>query len=53
LVHQKVEPESEVCPGRQRLGPYATAAEAAGALQHAKERNEEWTAQDREWEGEN
>lgn len=53
LVHQRVEPEENACPGRQRLGPYATPQEAANALEHAEERNEEWQAEDRAWEGEN
>ncbi len=30
------------CPPIDRLGPYATEAEAARALDKAKERNEEW-----------
>lgn len=33
-----------------RLGPYRTHDEAANALQRAKERNEEWEDQDREWD---
>ena len=35
----------------QRMGPYATEAEAANALQRAQARNEEWGRQDREWDG--
>ncbi len=34
-----------------RMGPYATEAEAANALQRAQARNKEWERQDREWEG--
>jgi hypothetical protein len=30
------------CPPIDRLGPYDTEAEAARALEKAKERNEEW-----------
>jgi hypothetical protein len=39
LVHQKVEPELG-CANAERLGPYATEAEAANALELAKQRNE-------------
>ena len=39
LVHQKVEPE-EGCPNAERLGPFATEEQAAGALDLARERNE-------------
>ena len=35
----------------ERMGPYATEAEAANALQRAQARNEEWERQDREWDG--
>ncbi|MBK9740601.1 MAG: hypothetical protein IPO93_14115 [Actinobacteria bacterium] len=38
LVHQRVEPEAG-CANAERLGPYATEAEAEGALALAKERN--------------
>ena len=38
LVHQRVEPEVG-CPNAERLGPYATEAEAALALETAKDRN--------------
>jgi hypothetical protein len=38
LVHQKVEPEAG-CPNAERLGPFATEAEAAQALELAHERN--------------
>lgn len=36
---------------RQLLGPYATKGEAENALQHAKERNEAWDAEDASWRG--
>ncbi|MFC1413061.1 hypothetical protein ACEZCY_09105 [Streptacidiphilus sp. N1-12] len=41
LKHKTVE-EGMVCPARNRLGPYATEAEAARAIERTKERNEEW-----------
>lgn len=41
LTHKVVEPY-EACKAADRLGPYATAAEAADALEHAAERNREW-----------
>jgi hypothetical protein len=34
------------CPGKDRLGPYATREEAEHALDRVRERNEEWDAQD-------
>jgi hypothetical protein len=30
------------CPNKDRMGPYATEAEAASVLQRAAERNEAW-----------
>lgn len=41
LVHQRVEGE-DGCPNKERMGPYATEAEAASVLQRAAERNEAW-----------
>jgi hypothetical protein len=41
LTHGKVEGE-EGCPNKDRLGPYATEAEAARALEKAAQRTEEW-----------
>jgi hypothetical protein len=45
LKHHEVEPDAG-CPGKWRLGPFATRDEAANALQNAQRRNEEWEAQD-------
>lgn len=45
LVHQRVEPEL-ACPNDERMGPYATEAEAADALHRARERNEAFDAGD-------
>jgi hypothetical protein len=43
-------PESDdVCPGKDRLGPYPTEDAAAHALETVKRRNEEWDAQDDDW----
>jgi len=41
LKHHTVEGE-EGCRNADRLGPYATEAEAARALEKVEERNEEW-----------
>lgn len=41
LRHHAVEPY-EGCRSETRLGPYATAADAARALERVTERNEEW-----------
>jgi hypothetical protein len=46
LKHHTVEPYDSPCPGKDRLGPYATREEAARALQTVQKRNEEWDAQD-------
>ncbi|MGH9033284.1 MAG: hypothetical protein ACRDZV_14270 [Acidimicrobiia bacterium] len=46
LDHQRVEPE-EGCANHRRLGPYATKEEAAGAIELARARTEEWDAEDR------
>jgi hypothetical protein len=45
LRHQNVE-QGAGCPGKDRLGPYATREEAEHALDRVRERNEEWDAQD-------
>jgi hypothetical protein len=39
--HQAVEGEHG-CRAKHRLGPYATEAEAANALERVEERNEDW-----------
>jgi hypothetical protein len=41
LKHHTVEPR-EGCRNADRLGPYATEAEAARALDKVEERNEDW-----------
>jgi len=41
LKHQAVEGR-DGCPNRDRLGPYATEAEAARAVEIAQERTEAW-----------
>ncbi|MEI6363238.1 MAG: hypothetical protein WCP95_14005 [Actinomycetes bacterium] len=45
LVHQKVEPENG-CANAERLGPFATEAEAADALELARDRNATFDADD-------
>jgi hypothetical protein len=45
LRHKRVE-QGPGCPNRDRMGPYDSEAEAANALEHARERNEEWARQD-------
>ena len=51
LSHQRVESEADMCPGRDRLGPYDSAAEAEQAIAKVQERNEAWDAEDERWEG--
>jgi hypothetical protein len=41
LKHHRVEPR-QGCRNSDRLGPYATEAEASRALDRVEERNEEW-----------
>ncbi|GAA3209892.1 MULTISPECIES: hypothetical protein [Nonomuraea] len=41
LKHMRVEPE-QGCPNKDRMGPYASEQEAAGALQRAADRNKAW-----------
>ncbi len=45
LKHKAVEADAG-CRGRDRLGPYRSANEAARALETVRERNREWEAQD-------
>jgi hypothetical protein len=45
LKHGTVE-HGPGCPGKDRLGPYATEDEAVHALDRVRERNQEWDAQD-------
>ena len=46
LKHHTAE-RGQVCPAKDRLGPYATREEAERALETVRRRNEEWDAQDR------
>jgi hypothetical protein len=45
LKHGTVE-HGPGCPGKDRLGPYATEDEARNALELVRERNQEWDAAD-------
>ena len=45
LKHGNVE-QGPGCPGKDRLGPYASREEAEHALDRVRERNQEWDAQD-------
>ena len=47
LKHRTVE-HGAGCPGKDRLGPYASREEASRALEIVQERNREWDAQDEE-----
>jgi hypothetical protein len=46
LKHHTVEDDDGPCPGKDRLGPFATPEEASRALEIVRRRNEEWDAQD-------
>ena len=50
LKHRTVESAEDRCSSDQRLGPFKTRQEAAGALELAKRRTEEWDAADEKWE---
>jgi len=50
VKHHRVEHGDGLCKAKHRLGPYATAAEAARALDRAEERNEAWDAEDERWD---
>ena len=46
----QVESDENKSKGEDLMGPYPTQAEAANALQTARERTEKWDAEDRQWE---
>ncbi|MEO3938995.1 methionine aminopeptidase [Dermatophilaceae bacterium Soc4.6] len=45
----EVESDETKSQGAQVMGPYPTADDAGRALQSARERTEQWDADDREW----
>ncbi len=45
LTHNTVE-HGAGCPGKDRLGPYASKEEAEDALELVRERNQEWDEAD-------
>jgi hypothetical protein len=51
LKHKTVEPR-EGCRNQDRLGPYSSESEAAGALEKVEERNDDWD-HDPKWSGDN
>jgi hypothetical protein len=44
--HNTVEPDDGLCPGKDKLGPYATREEAEHALETVQRRNEDWDKAD-------
>lgn len=46
----QVETDDNKGQGENLMGPYPSEAEAANALQTARERTEAWDAADKEWE---
>jgi hypothetical protein len=46
----QVETDEDKSQGDDLMGPYGTEAEAAKALQTARERTERWDEEDRAWE---
>ena len=51
LKHSRVE-HGPGCPNSDRLGPFETEREATNAIELARERNQNWTDEDRRWNGE-
>ncbi len=50
LMTKKVE-EGAGAPNSERLGPFETEAEAENAFENARLRNEAWSKDDAEWDG--
>jgi hypothetical protein len=50
--HRRVETDQTACRASDRLGPYDSAAEAEGALERVRARNEALDAEDARWAGE-
>lgn len=46
MTHQRVESGEDLCPLRDRLGPYPTSGDAERATQRVAERNAAWDAED-------
>lgn len=49
--HGAVEAAARACAAERRIGPFATADEAARWKDRVEARNQEWDAADRAWEG--
>ena len=49
--HQRVEPADQVCGMDQRIGPFDTPEQAAHWQDRVEQRNDEWDAADRAWDG--
>jgi hypothetical protein len=47
---RRVETDEDRSQGDHVMGPYATEAEAARALEIAREKTEKWDAEDRAWD---
>ncbi len=46
----QVESDDNKSQGEDLMGPYASQAEAANALASARERTDQWDAEDRAWD---
>ena len=51
LRHNRVETDQDVCPASMTMGPYESPTEAEQALHRVAQRNEQWDAEDKAWEG--
>ena len=52
LKHNRVETDDDKCDVTNLLGPFKTRAEAVGALEKVRQRNDAWEAEDERWTGE-
>ncbi|HSK90355.1 MAG TPA: hypothetical protein VK875_03490 [Euzebyales bacterium] len=50
--HDRVEPDSQACAEKFRLGPYPSAEAARDWRRRRDEREDRWEAEDRAWKGE-
>jgi hypothetical protein len=50
--HQRVEPADQACAMDRRVGPFDSELAAEHWQDRVDQRNEEWEAADRAWEGE-
>lgn len=50
LKHHRVETVDDLCPAKDRMGPYDSREDAARALEIAQQRNEQWDEAEDAWD---